>query len=133
MAYKLIAIVVIIILSILFLVSAIEYIPPTGNEPARLGIGWQRGKKQCVGKLSVTSRSMDGKCEFRVDVSITNCEKEKWFVFKGVECDDLFVCGGDVLVPESRWKCEWSDVEGSYIFVLCTDGAVKAMTRVSCP
>ena len=136
MGYKLWLTIALVIIIILFLASIIEYTPPSNGEPGRLGIVWQRNiatTLPCAGELTLTSQnSGDGKCTLQADVLLKNCEKEKWYVFKGNECGGTLVCNGDVLVSESKWRCSWSDDPGTYTLTLCAGTDIKASSSATC-
>jgi len=136
MGYKLWVTIALVIIIIIFLASVIEYIPPKDGEPGRLSIVWQRNIEPtlpCTGELTLTSQNTgDGKCTFQADAVLKNCEKEKWYIFKGNECGGTLVCDGDVLVKESKWRCNWPDDIGTYTLTLCTGIDVKDSSSVTC-
>jgi len=135
MGYKLWLTIALVIIIILFLASVIEYIPSNNGEPGRLSIVWQKNVETlpCTGELTLTSQNTgDGKCMFKVESVLKNCEKERWYVFKGNECDGTLICDGDVLVKQPKWACTWPDDPGTYTLTLCTGTDIKDSKSVTC-
>lgn len=131
MVYKWVAVFIVIILIIMVLVSVFEYTPAREGVPARLGFVWQR-KSYCLGKLSTSSKLKDEECELQATISLTDCKNKEWSIIKGVECNETLICGDDVYNQEFEETCDWSENKGSYTFVLCVDGKVKATSSVTC-
>lgn len=134
MAYKLWIVVALVIIVVIALASMIEYIPPKEGKPARLSIVWKKTEPSlpCAGKLSLISRSLDEKCELQADVTMSNCEGKRWYVFEGDVCSGTLVCDGDIRVSVDRRRCIWEVDRGTHAFTLCADVDAKATRTVIC-
>ncbi len=135
MSYKLWLTIALIIVVILFLASIIEYIPPENGEQGSLSIVWQRNIKKapCTGELILNSQDIDGeKCQFRADVTTTNCEEKDWYVFQGDDCSGSYICNKKEVISPSQWKCAWEDKKGTYSFKLCVDGKIESAATIAC-
>jgi len=124
--------ILLIVLFVAISVTAIIARTLTGGEAGRLGIMDEIGQTPCTGELTVTSRSVDGKCSFQADLTMYDCQGKKWYVFEGNSCSGTYICNGNVNEPTSKWRCSWEVDKGTYTFTLCADFDAKARSTVSC-